>query len=123
MNIADAQMHHLKAMDKDEFNKPAHNMACPNLRTESYICNKLEQLNKEVEVENNALDSILKKQHQMKVQLNKDHPSILGRMPLEIINSVFDSFVNGVSPDLEELEKTANPLPLGAVCQSWRRIA
>ncbi|PPQ82149.1 hypothetical protein CVT26_008767, partial [Gymnopilus dilepis] len=63
-----------------------------------------------------AVQSLLNKRDAIRINLNRSHPSIIDRLPVEIASHIFVLFVADSS-------RKGDPLILGAICQSWRRIA
>ncbi|KAF8902201.1 hypothetical protein CPB84DRAFT_872796 [Gymnopilus junonius] len=97
---------------------------------------KLKDLNAQIDEAKKALENLLHQRQAVKASINQRHKSLVDRVPLEIVCNIFELYVtkpadsyidiegpNGQTFVLTRKTPLPSPLPLGAICQTWRHIA
>ncbi|PPQ80573.1 hypothetical protein CVT25_001609 [Psilocybe cyanescens] len=72
------------------------------------------------------LEQMRDQQRQLRTAINRRHDPLLRGFPSEILANIFGSYVdsqNVVEKSCQQVYNNCSPLVLGAVCQSWRRVA
>lgn len=72
------------------------------------------------------LEKMRDQQRQLRTVINRGHDPLVRSFPSEIMASIFKCHVdsqNLVEKSCQQVYNSCAPLALGAVCQSWRRIA
>ncbi|PPQ74569.1 hypothetical protein CVT26_007818 [Gymnopilus dilepis] len=75
-------------------------------------CISLEQLEMRITETKILLADLFSQRREARHLFNKNHPTIVDRMPVEVASAIFEAYA-----------QESSPLVLGAVCRSWRRIA
>ncbi|KDR85954.1 hypothetical protein GALMADRAFT_132571 [Galerina marginata CBS 339.88] len=68
------------------------------------------------------LERMLNQRRELKAEINHLHPSMIDRMPVEVAANIFEFYVGDRSFEVR-FGRPPLALQLGAVCQTWRRIA
>ncbi|KDR85934.1 hypothetical protein GALMADRAFT_132554 [Galerina marginata CBS 339.88] len=68
------------------------------------------------------LERMLNQRRELKADINHLHPSMIDRMPVEVASNIFEFYVGDRSFEVP-VGRPPLALQLGAVCQTWRRIA
>ncbi|PPQ82931.1 hypothetical protein CVT26_005038 [Gymnopilus dilepis] len=93
-------------------------------RTTCNPCRELLDLERQMLEVRSVWEEMNKRHNQLKTAVNGVHDIITNRLPPEVMSAIFEFYCYDNSHLIWSMpEEIPNPLILGAVCRSWRKIA